>query len=88
MGLKMMQAWVQTGEFRWTKLDKELQFLEDDKLVTDPAKLKIVLEKERAKDSSITGIIEAAGSRIKLHDNGKFSGIIWGTKKRISGQWS
>lgn len=88
MGSSMFEAYMYTGDFSWVRLDKTIQILEDKDIIKDNVKLEKKLNQERARDKSIIGIIEAKHLRIKIHETGEFTAIVWSNRSRISGNWS
>lgn len=87
-GVRMVEAYMQNGELSWVKFDKVIRAMEDIKIVKDTAKFQKKLQKEKEKDNTIIGIVDAGVCLIKLHENGTFSGIVWAGRTRLSGSYT
>lgn len=85
--MKVLKAYVGNAVENWVILDKDVQALQEENIVTDLVKLQKKFDKENERIENVYGVVDGKILSITLFNDGKWSGMIWSTRTRLSGTY-
>ena len=84
--MRIVKAYFGNGNFGDIKLSVEIERCAPN-METDVNKLDALLAKQRERFPQAIAVCDWSEGQITCYDTGKFTGIIWANRKKLTGVW-